>query len=85
VPPSRCYPRADYSLAVLFADWEAVARWWDGVELWLTQLWLPLQIAFLIVVLLPMCWWAALLLDRGVDLAADWVRRRAAGDPDDPP
>jgi hypothetical protein len=62
---------------VLTSDWEAAIRWWDGVELWLTQQWLPVQLALLMVVLLPTCWWVALLIDRGVDLASEWVRRRA--------
>lgn len=67
------------------AGWEATIRWWEGVELWLTQLWLPLQVALLIVVLLPGCWWVALLIDRSVDTAAEWLRRRAgAGSAEDP-
>lgn len=60
--------------------WEDLIRWWDGVELWLTQLWLPLQVTLLIAVLLPTCWWAALLIDRGVDAASEWVRRRTCTD-----
>ena len=68
------------------ADWEALLRWWDGVELWLTQLWFPLQLALLVVVLLPSCWWAARLIDRTVDVVSEWVSHRAAtGDADGPP
>lgn len=48
----------------------AVADWWDGVELWLTQLWFPLQVALVIVVLLPLCWAAAHLVDRAVEHAS---------------
>lgn len=56
--------------------WEAVFRWWDGVELWLIQQWLPLQVVLVMVVLLPACWGAARLIDQGVDAASDWLRRR---------
>ena len=66
---------------MLTSVWEGVIRWWDGVELWLTQLWLPLQVALLMAVLLPACWWAARLIDHGVDTASDRLRRRA-GDRD---
>ncbi len=59
------------------SGWEAVIRWWDGVELWLTRQWLPLQLVLLMVVLLPACWWAALLIDRSVDAVSEWLRRRA--------
>ncbi|MGH3778642.1 MAG: hypothetical protein ACRDRR_23365 [Pseudonocardiaceae bacterium] len=54
---------------MLWAGWEAVIRWWDGVELWLTQLGLALQVALLMLVLLPVCWWAA----RGIDRVFGWV------------
>lgn len=68
------------------SDWDAVLRWWDGVELWLTQLWLPAQVALLVAVLLPVCWWAALLIDRTVDGASEWVRRHlGAEDAEDRP
>lgn len=67
------------------SDWEAVIRWWDGVELWLTQLWLPVQVTLLMVVLLPACWWVALLIDRAVDVISEWLRRRTgAGDAEGP-
>jgi hypothetical protein len=61
---------------VLWAGWDAVARWWDGVELWLTQLGLALQVALLMVVLLPACWWAARALDRVVGLLFDRLGAR---------
>ncbi len=61
-----------------------MSRWWNAVELWLTQLWFPLQVVLLMMVLLPVCWWVALLIDQGVDVASEWVHRRAA-DPDGPP
>jgi hypothetical protein len=69
---------------VLLASWDAATRWWDGVELWLAQLWLPLQVLLLTVVLLPACWWGALVIDRTVDVASEWLRRRA-GDAEDSP
>jgi hypothetical protein len=47
-----------------------LADWWDGVELWITQLWFPFQVLLVIVVLLPLCWAVALLIDRGVDRAS---------------
>lgn len=54
----------------------AVADWWDGVELWLTQLWFPFQVALVIVVLLPLCWVCAHVIDRGVGHAAALRPRR---------
>ncbi len=77
MPPTGGYIRAGYPACVLASDWEAAIQWWDGVELWLTQQWLPLQLALLVAVLLPACWWVALLIDRWVDLASEWLRRRA--------
>jgi hypothetical protein len=66
---------------VLWAGWDAVARWWDGVELWLTQLGLALQVALLMLVLLPVCWWAARGLDRAVGVIFErfghWYTRDA--------
>lgn len=47
--------------------WEHLAEWWDSVELWLTQLWFPVQVTLVMAVLLPLCWGAAQVLDRGVD------------------
>ncbi|WP_121011098.1 hypothetical protein [Saccharothrix australiensis] len=46
---------------------EAIAQWWDGVELWLAQLPFPFQFALLMAVLLPLCLGAARLIDRLVD------------------
>lgn len=53
-----------------------LADWWDSVELWVTQLWVPFQVALVIVVLLPLCWWAAKLIDLGVDRLSTLVSRR---------
>jgi hypothetical protein len=56
----------------------AVLDWWDGVELWLTQLAFPLQVLLAVLVLLPGCWFAAALVDRVVDgVVAAWAARRS--------
>ncbi|WP_433274472.1 hypothetical protein ACQPZF_07920 [Actinosynnema sp. CS-041913] len=49
---------------------EAIAQWWDGVELWLAQLPFPFQFALVMGVLLPLCLGAARLIDRLVDNAS---------------
>ncbi len=63
-------------LDALADGWRAVARWWDGVELWLTQLPLPAQVALLMLVLLPTCWGAAALIDRTVEAVSHRASRR---------
>jgi hypothetical protein len=68
---------------VLWAGWDAVLRWWDGVELWLTQLGLALQVALLMPVLLPVCWWAARGLDRAIGLIFERFSRLDALDAED--
>ncbi len=72
--------RTSYPAVVLWAGWDAVSRWWDGVELWLTQLGLALQVTLLMVVLLPVCWWATRALDRASCLVFDWFGYRYAVD-----
>ena len=59
----------------------ALLDWWDGVELWLTQRPFPLQVLLAIGVLLPGCWAAAALIDRGVEwvCAAVGARRSSSG------
>lgn len=57
--------------------WQAALRWWDGVELWLTQLPLPAQVTLLMLVLLPACWGVAKLIDRAVDAVSERVGRRS--------
>ena len=44
-----------------------LANQWDAVELWVTQLAFPFQVVLAIVVVLPLCWGVAGLLDRAVD------------------
>jgi hypothetical protein len=42
----------------------ALADWYDAVELWVTQLAFPLQVVLAVLVVLPVCFGAALLMDR---------------------
>jgi hypothetical protein len=55
---------------------QRLADWWDGFELWVTQLWFPFQVALVIVVLLPLCWGTARLIDYGVDRVSALLPRR---------
>jgi hypothetical protein len=54
----------------------AVVDWWDAVELWLTQLAFPFQVALAIAVGLPLCWLAAAGIDRLVDVVIEWTTGR---------
>ena len=56
----------------------AVVDWWDAVELWLTQLAFPFQVALAIVVGLPLCWLAAAGIDRLVDVVIERTTERAS-------
>jgi hypothetical protein len=56
----------------------AIADWWDAVELWLTQLAFPFQVALAIVIGLPLCWLAAAGIDRLVDVVIAAVNARVA-------
>lgn len=59
-----------------------LGSWWNGVELWLTQLWFPAQFAMVMLVLLPLCLGVAWLIDRAVDLiSARFTRVRDAQPP----
>ena len=64
-----------------------LANRWDAFELWVTQLAFPFQVVLAIVVVLPLCWGVAGLLDRAVDVVATLgVRRRPpTRHPDDRP
>jgi hypothetical protein len=53
-----------------------VADRWDAVELWVTQLAFPFQVVLALLVVLPLCWAVAGLLDRAVDAVARPGRRR---------
>ena len=57
-----------------------VANRWDAVELWVTQLAFPFQVLLAILVVLPLCWGVAGLLDRAVDAVVTLGRRRRPGD-----
>jgi hypothetical protein len=57
----------------------AVVGWWDAVELWLTQLPFGFQVLLAVLVVVPLCWGTAVLVDRAVDaVAARVAHRRAA-------
>lgn len=47
-----------------------LADWWDGVELWLTQLGFPVQFVVVMVVVVPLCLVAAWVIDKLVDRVA---------------
>jgi hypothetical protein len=42
----------------------ALADWYDAVELWVTQLAFPLQVLLAVLVVLPLCFGVAVVLDR---------------------
>jgi hypothetical protein len=56
--------------------------WWDGVELWLVGLPFALQVAVTMVVVLPLCAGAAIVVDRGVEVVSALLggRTRRSGD-----
>ena len=45
----------------------AVATWWDGIELFLTQLPFTVQVVLVVGVLGPVCWAVASLIDTVVE------------------
>ena len=53
-----------------------LGNWWDGVDLWLSQLAFPFQFAIVIAVVGPLCWGVAVLIDRVVDLVGRVNRPR---------
>jgi hypothetical protein len=59
----------------------AVATWWDGVELWLTQLDFTVQVVLVVAVVGPLCWGAAAVIDtvveRSVAARLEAAERRA--------
>ncbi|SDP63098.1 hypothetical protein SAMN04487905_106157 [Actinopolyspora xinjiangensis] len=55
---------------------------WDGAESWLVLLPYPFQVALVLVVLVPLCWLVARLVDRIVDeISAKASRVRDAEPP----
>jgi hypothetical protein len=70
----------------------AVAGWWDGIELWLTQLPFAFQVVLVVGVVAPVCWVLAAVIDtlveRSVAARLGAVERRsqatrAGGEDDD--
>lgn len=45
----------------------AVATWWDGIELWLTQLDFTVQVVLVVAVVGPVCWGLAAVIDTVVE------------------
>jgi hypothetical protein len=69
----------------------AVATWWDGVELWLTQLDFTVQVVLVVGVVGPVCWGAAAIIDTVVERsvaarleAAQRREQRRSGTPSAP-
>jgi hypothetical protein len=52
-----------------------LANWWDGVDLWLSQLAFPFQFAIVIAVLGPVCFGLAWAVDRIVDVVSGRLSR----------
>lgn len=58
----------------------SLANWWDSLELWITQLEFPFQVALAIVVLLPLCAGVATLADLASGAwDARWGARNRSG------
>ncbi|MBV9846069.1 MAG: hypothetical protein JOZ47_13485 [Kutzneria sp.] len=58
-----------------------LADTWDAVELWVAQLWFPVQFALVMVVLLPVCLGVAWLIDRVVDRLSALLAPRYRAEP----
>jgi hypothetical protein len=58
--------------------WQSILNAIDAVESWLVLLPLIIQIPLLLVVLVPICWFAARAVDVGVDWGLDRVDRARA-------
>ena len=63
----------------LVFDW--LADTWDGIELWVAQLWFPVQFALVMVVLLPILRAVAWLIERVVDRLSAWLAPRYRAEP----
>jgi hypothetical protein len=55
---------------------DGLSAWWDAVELWVAQLWFPLQFAVVMAVVVPLCLGVAWVIDRAVDHASARLRAR---------
>lgn len=62
---------------------DAIARWWDSVELWITGLPFIPQVALVLVTVVPLCFLVAAVLDRLMGRALELVAARRSG-PADP-
>ncbi|MPY97863.1 MAG: hypothetical protein GEU97_07665 [Actinophytocola sp.] len=51
-----------------------LGTWWDSVELWVVQLWFPLQFVVVMAAVVPVCLLAACAVDRVVDRVAAALR-----------
>ncbi|WP_020666246.1 hypothetical protein [Amycolatopsis nigrescens] len=60
---------------------DGLTDWWDRVELWLAQLWFPVQFVLVVAVLAPLCLGVAWLIDRVVDRLSGWFRSARDEDP----
>ncbi|AXB47786.1 hypothetical protein [Amycolatopsis albispora] len=60
---------------------DGLSDWWDSVELWLAQLWFPVQFILVMAVLLPLCAGGAWLIDRLVDRVSRWLSAARREDP----
>ncbi|GAA4781086.1 hypothetical protein GCM10023200_12950 [Actinomycetospora chlora] len=66
----------------------AVATWWDGIELWLTQLDFTVQVVLVVAVVGPVAWGLAAVIDTVVERsvaarleAAERREQRRSGSP----
>lgn len=58
---------------------DELSAWWDGVELWIVQLWFPFQFVVVMAVVVPVCLGAAWVVDRSVDWVAARLRSPRTG------
>ncbi|MCW4355289.1 hypothetical protein ONR57_18450 [Hoyosella sp. YIM 151337] len=55
---------------------DAIARWWDGVELWIAGLPFVPQVILVVSVMLPLCFFAATVLDKMLAPIVSRVERK---------
>ena len=54
---------------------DKLSAWWDAVELWVVELWFPLQFLVVMAVVVPVCLVVAWGVDRGVARLSARLRR----------
>lgn len=54
-----------------------LGSWWNAVELWIVQLWFPLQFVLVMAVVVPVCWGVAVGADVLAGRVVKRLRRRA--------